>query len=339
MTDESNRGSDGEVLPSAISARFYAFHGLTLAISGPARVCDRLHARLRRFALEKLAPPDLHFELLVRPDGGFDVDTETFQRARPVYESPLGQVLYDDAVDRLLMIHDGRTRVVCDPADGRTSIAVAPHEPDKDWLVSHPFFTIPFIECLKRRGRYNLHASGVCVDGMGILFPGGSGSGKSTLSIALARVGLGFLGDDMTFIARGAGGLRVLAFPDEIDVTEQTAAFFPELAFLLDRPKPAGWHKRQFLIEEVYTGAAVASCEPVAQVFPRIASTPQSTLQPMGRDEALREILPNVLLTDAASAQAHLDIFAELVRACACYRLDVSRDWDRLPDMIRALIG
>jgi len=214
---------------------------------------------------------------------------------------------------------------------------MAEDEPGTNWLVSHPFFTIPFIECLKRRDRYNLHASGICVDGRAILFPGASGSGKSTLSIGLARAGLSFLGDDMTFLTRAGDRLRVLAFPDEIDVTEQTAGFFPELAFLLQRPKPAGWHKYQFLIEEVYPGSGVAECGPAALVFPRIAGAPRSVLQPMSRDEALREILPNVLLTDAASAQAHLDALAELVRICACYRLETGRDWEHLAHMVVSL--
>jgi hypothetical protein len=42
-----------------------------------------------------------------------------------------------------------------------------------------------------------------------------------------------------------AAGLRVLAFPEAINVTEATAAMFPERHPLLQRPKALGWPKRQ----------------------------------------------------------------------------------------------
>jgi hypothetical protein len=259
--------------------------------------------------------------------------------ARVVYESPLGQVLYDDGADRLFVVYESSVRVVSQPAEGYTRVAVVAGEDDKLWLVSHPFFTIPFIECLKRRGRYNLHAAGLCVDGKSVLLPGHSGSGKSTLAIALARAGFGFLSDDMVFLTRAGAELRVLAFRDEIDVTEQTAEMFPELRFLLARPRPAGWHKRQFLIEDVYPEGPVLSCQPAALVFPRIAYSDRSVLKEMKPDEALREILPNVLLTSGSHAQAHLDTLGELVRTCACFRLETGCDFEQLGAILRRTVS
>ena len=82
-------------------------------------------------------------------------------------------------------------------------------------------FTLPFIETMKRRGLYNLHAAGLCKGERALLLPGSSGSGKSTLTLALLRAGWGFISDDMVFLKQGDS--RVLAFPDEIDFTEKTA--------------------------------------------------------------------------------------------------------------------
>ena len=45
-------------------------------------------------------------------------------------------------------------------------------------------------------------------------------------------------------------------------------------------------------------------------VFPRVANTVKSVLLPMDRGEALLELAPNVLLTEARSSQAHLDALA-----------------------------
>jgi hypothetical protein len=200
-------------------------------------------------------------------------------------------------------------------------------------------FTIPLIECLKRRSLYNVHAAGLCYDGKGILLPGSSGSGKSTLAIALARAGFGFLGDDMLFLTHGTTGLQVLAFPDEIDITDHTATLFPELRSMLERSKPRGWHKRQFLVEELYPNTPVMQCRPRAIVFPRIAHTEHSTLREMSGDEAFLELMPNVLLTKAVHVQAHLDKLRELVQTCACYRLETGQDFDRLPELLRDVIS
>ena len=59
----------------------------------------------------------------------------------------------------------------------------------------------------------------------------------------------------------------------------------------------------------------------------------------MGRDEALLELAPNVLLTEPRSSQAHLDVLAALVRETACYRLETGRDFHVLPTLLRNLLA
>jgi hypothetical protein len=167
-------------------------------------------------------------------------------------------------------------------------------------------FTLPFVELLKRHGRYSLHAAAVCMNGRGLLLPGSSGVGKSTLTIALVRAGFGFLGDNLCFLTRSQEGMRVLAFLDEIDVTDDTVGLFPELHDVRRLPKSPGWPKRQVRVEAVYGVGVVWECRPAALVFPRVAHAPESRLQPMDRGEAFLELAPNVLLTEARASQAHL---------------------------------
>jgi hypothetical protein len=200
-------------------------------------------------------------------------------------------------------------------------------------------FIFPFLEVLKRQKRYGLHAAGLCIDGKGLLLPGTSGAGKSTLALALLRAGFGFLGDDMLFVTPGKEGLRVLAFPDEIDVTDHTVGLFPELHALLHRPKAPGWLKRQIQAEDFYGGDIVWECQPAVIVYPRVADAPKSVLKPMDTAEALLELVPNIVLTEARSSQAHLDVLADLVSTRACYRLETGRDFDTLPLLLRDLIG
>lgn len=325
---------------SAKAAYSYDLHGLRLAVTGPEHAADEVHARLQRLpgrggAREK-APPDLLFELRDKAE----VAGWRPERSRPVYEPPGGAVLYDEAADRLYVEMGTSLRAICEPRRGRARLTWFSQEDGGEeglWFLSHPLFNLPLMELLKRRGLFSLHAAGLCRNGRALILPGTSGAGKSTLTVALLRSlgAFGFLGDDTLFLARRPGGLRILAFPDEVDLTDQTAGFFPELAPLLERPQRDGWRKRQVRAERLYGAEVVWDCAPGLLVFPRVAGRKESTLSPLGKDEALFELAPNVLLTEPASSQAHLDVLAELVSASDCYRLETGSDLDGAVRLLR----
>jgi len=58
----------------------------------------------------------------------------------------------------------------------------------------------------------------------------------------------------------------------------------------------------------------------------------------MNKDEALMALVPNILLTEARSAQTHLDTLAKLVQQSSCFRLATGRDFDDLPGRLRRLL-
>lgn len=318
---------------------YYTFHDLRIAISGDAVVSAAIHSRLKQFAANGYEACDLTFEFCSVPDGKRHIVEKPAGRARPVYEFPCGEVVYVAVQDQLYLSYEDRVRVLCDLIRGHARVSLLQSEVDNLWLASHLMFTVPLIEFLKRHGRYSLHAAGLSIDGQGLLIAGASGSGKSTLTVALLRAGFGFLGDDMIFLSRGREGLRALAFPDEIDLTDETARLFPELHYLLRLPKNHGWRKRQVRAEEVYQVKTVWECKPAVVVFPRIANAEKSVLKPIERDEALLELVPNVLLTEARSSQAHLDVLGQLVKESECYRLEAGRDFDALPILLRDLVA
>jgi hypothetical protein len=257
---------------------------------------------------------------------------------RPIYESNMAEVLYADETDQISIHCANGLHALCDPERGITRVSIPPSQAQHSWLISHPLLTLPLIESLKRRQRYSIHAAGVSIGGKGLLFPGTSGAGKSTLTLALIHAGFSFLGDDMLFLARAADGLRALAFPDEIDVTDETVHLFPSLGNVLDTPMMDGWPKHQIRAPQRFGVEVTWTCRPAALVFPRVARTPRSVLAPMDRTEALLELAPNVLLTAPHAAQAHLNALAELVETCDCYRLETGLDFDALPSLLAALV-
>jgi hypothetical protein len=320
-----------------MTERHYGFHGVRVAVrTDDDAVAEALHARLRRFAAAANAVADLSFDFC-QADDGHAIDGPPAD-ARPVYLPRHGTVTYSDVEDRLYLDLDDRVRVVCAPERGETRVAVRPPVGDATWLLSHPALTLPLIEQLRRRGLYNVHAAALAVNGRALLVAGTSGAGKSTLALALLRAGLDFMGDDMCFLAAGGHGLRVCAFPDEIDVTDETARLFPELHALLDEAPSPGWPKRRLLPEATFDVRFVGECRPGVIVFPRVAGTARSAITPMSRGEALVALAPNVLLTEPRTAQAHLDALARLVEASECYRLETGRDLDALPAMLGRLL-
>ncbi len=340
---------DAAAPPLAGAAFACDFHDIPLTVTGWAPAVAAVHARLERLpAREPRQPPDgdtlgLRFEL-VAGDEAVALARRRPAGARPVYDPPQGEVVYSDAEDVLYIEHGAERQMVavCEPAAGRAWIGLrAPAgsgSPEDVWYLSHPLFTVPLAELLKRRGLFGLHAAGVARGGRALLLPGTSGAGKSTLSVALAQAGLDLLGDDTLFLAQGPDGLRLLAFPDEIDLTPETAGLLPGIAPLLSaRP---GWHKHQLAAERLDGCALAWECRPAVLVFPRVAAgREESRLTPIDSFAALLELAPNVLLTEARSSQAHLDALGELAQSSRCYRLETGRDLAAAAAQLAALLA
>jgi hypothetical protein len=318
-------------------SRVYDFHGLRLGCAASDRVMRALEARLGRFAAEDGGPFDLFVDYRIEPRGAPTVPLPP--DGRVVYESPMGEVLYSEGLDRLFITSRWPITAECDPVQGRAVIRVDDTADDHhSWALSHPLLTIPLIEILKRRDRFSIHAAGVASQGRGLLIPGSSGSGKSTLALALARAGFGVLGDDMLFLVRDGDGLQALGFPEEFDLTDDTVRLFPELSDLLAVEREEGWPKRRLRAEERYGAEIVWRCRPRMLVFPRVAHAERSRLTPMDAGEALLELVPNILLTEPASSQRHLDVLAELASSAVCYRLETGTDFGDLARRLRELL-
>jgi hypothetical protein len=313
----------------------YDVHGVRLAVTATdPELLAAVHGRLRHFAVRGNGSADLRFD--------YTVDAAPVARpagvGRPVYDPPAGEVAYFPQLDRLWIDDSDGVQVLCAPADGTARMRVRPGRRGDLWMLSRPMLTLPLLELLKRQGRFGVHAAGVAAGGRGVLVAGASGAGKSTLALALTRGGFGFLGDDLLFLRRRADGVQALGFPDEVDVTPATAALFPELADALGGAPPTGWPKHRLRADEAWGAVNVSECRPELVLFPAVSGREDSAAEPLGPEEALLELAPNVLLTDAPAAQAHLDVLGDLVRQARCYRLATGWALDRVPALVRRLL-
>ena len=318
----------------------YSVHDLNLIVRGEEAVLTALQARLGRFPVGDIQEAaDLHFEFHKVADDSRHVVRRPAGPGRPVFDPGLGELAYFDESQQLYLEVPGRGRALCDVKSHRVQISYPESEASDPWLLAHLFFTVPLAELLKRRGLYMVHAAGLAVGGKGLLVAGQSGAGKTTLALALLRAGFDFLADDTVFLSLGNSGLRILAFPDEVDVTAQTLGFFPELQRLTHASKASGRLKQPVCATSLYQARPCWECAPEAIIFPQPGKSSRSILTPMPKAEALVQLVCNVLRTEPRSSQAHLDALAGLVNTSRCYRLQTGKDFDRLPGLLRSVLG
>jgi hypothetical protein len=320
----------------------YSMHGINVeVVADDPAVLAAMEYRLRRFAGPgDPGDPTIRFEFRsATPRTGSLITS-----ARPVYETPHGTLYYSDD-DDLLSGDLGGVTVHCRPGAGRAVITAPSFHAGALYFATHPVATVALMEMMERLGRFSLHAACLAEpDGRGLLLSGPSGAGKSTLTLALARAGMGFLGDDVVFLSRPAphaGGplcLRALGFDDAIGVGAFAAGLFPERKSLADEPPANGFPKRLHRSEALFGREPTSTCEPRALVFPEVAPELPSALTPIDRGEALVRLVPDVLSTHGNATRTHVAAIAELLGQVRCYTARSGHDLDRAADMIRAVV-
>jgi len=319
--------------------RSYSLHGVTVEVAtdDPA-VIEQMDLRLRAFSgAPGSDDPVLRFEFVGTPP-----KPPPAGRGRPVYETPHGPLHYFPDEDVVAGELDGVV-LRCEPGAGLAVIAAPAFRGSALYHATHPLATVALMELMERHGRFAVHAGCLAAPGgHGVLVAGPSGAGKSTLTLALARAGMGFLGDDVVFLERPASGpgarLRALGFADTLGLVAFAAERFPELAPHAAGGPLEGFPKRLHRFEDLFGRDPVPSCEPRVIVFPEVAPELRSAVTPLGSGEALLRLVPDVLLTHAEATQAHVGAIAALLEQVRCYSVRSGADLERAADLVRALV-
>ena len=312
-------------------------HGLIMEISASEAVLNAVANRFADFPSGEMRSPDFRFVIqsirspalheIQRPNGP----------SRAFYQTNIGDALYFPKEDVGYIEYGPGARVWFRPASGECRISILQPESDQQlWLATHPLFTIPLQEMLKRRGTYGIHAAGLARNGRSLLLQGTSGSGKSTLTIALLKSGFDWLSDDLVLLDP-SDGLHTLAFPEKIKATQETLSMFAELD-AAHGTKLQGWPKYQLRAQDFFTSSIVWRSVPAVLVFPVIANRDESSLSPLTGDEAFLLLSSSVLLTETQSTRSHIGALAELAKTVPAYRLHTGRDFDQVASLLGALL-
>jgi hypothetical protein len=337
------------VVEKPMSEYLFSLYGTSVRYSTAspllAAPVNELLRHFRQSSIEEDAPLTLCFQAVQdRSDIPLTMSSSAYQLS-----SGTGAAVGDRRETRLPyeVIHDGGRLIadfldagvlVMDGVQGRADGYLIKPEAMHANLIEY-LFHLALIELLRRRGLYTIHATALEKDGRGVLIPGSSGRGKTTSFISLLRSGYRYLSDDHPLIRDAGTHVDILPFPIQINVTEATIAFFPELRNAPDHILHPGSPKRAFHAEELYPTSVGDCCQPAIVLFPHVVDAPHSHLELLPKSRALEVLLPQALLVyDPEVARREFQVLAKLVQQVDCYRLHFGRDTLDLPKLITPIL-
>ncbi len=314
-------------------AREYDLQGLGLRVhASRASVAAAVQRRLAPYASVLAQTPDLDVHYVDELSDA--VVLGAANRGRCVYETPAGALLYAEEEDVLTADFAG-VLLHADLASGVVHIAGSGWTGRAIHLATHSLTTLVLMEIGERRGRYAVHAGCLARSGRGVMVAGPSGAGKSTLVLALARLGLDHLSDDLTFLRTDGDGVAAHGFADVVGVTADTLARFPEIeAHAGAEVRQEGFPKHLVRMENVLPTRYVSQCRPAMLVFPQIVAGDRSELRALEPREAWLRLLPDVMLTHPSSTEAHVGALSALTGQVECFELLGGGDVDRSARLI-----
>lgn len=224
--------------------------------------------------------------------------------------------------------------------ESRRSVGLV-HAPAR-WPLRHykQAIFITLYQHLRRAGLHLIHASAIASHGRAVLIAGQSGAGKTTTMLTCVAAGFEFLGDDSTLIQRTpAGDIDVVALMSTLDVTDNTAAWFPQLTPHLSAQR-SHTGKRQVILSEAFPDRIAHRGRVRVLLAPEIADQQHTSVVPISKAALLRDLLfYSVDLHDAALTRQHFEFLVQTVEQAPSYRLLLGRDRTQIPQVIEELLS
>lgn len=206
---------------------------------------------------------------------------------------------------------------------------------------------IPMLcEVLAGAGQHFIHAACLAAEAGGsqrpaVLLTGPSGYGKTTSALALAKAGMTFLSDDVTFLCEEDGALRVWGIRLPLKVSQRTFDLLPWSADVVRQPSAV---PGEFVVNprDLFGPQRPSVARPVAIVLLAGRIATEHVIEPARKTEALVALAgQNIRCPDAAWRDPGGDAFrlmSRLVSKCRTCSLRVGPDVGRLAEHIVPLL-
>ncbi|MGH2693137.1 MAG: hypothetical protein ACRDHM_11680 [Actinomycetota bacterium] len=164
-----------------------------------------------------------------------------------------------------------------------------------------------------------LHAGAVSRDGKAVILPAPPDSGKTTLTAGLVRAGFEYLSDEAAMIDPGSAWVH--PFPRAMWMEQPTVELLGRAGAGVPALENERYHY-QVLAEDLRSGSRGRPCPVRFVIAPRYDPAGGTSLEPIGRAEAVRMLAENSFNFSRFGADG-LEILGRLVAGAECYRLRV----------------
>ena len=223
-----------------------------------------------------------------------------------------------------------------DVTNGGSTIRWTPGPDSAPNLVRADLLGSVFSVALHLRGLMCLHGSGVTLHGVAIGFLAQKGTGKSTTAMALCAAGAALMTDDVLPVDPGPPSTAWPAMP-AVRLLDDSAARLRRADSATQDPKSGKYRVTALADSQVETRRV-----PLAAIY-ELAAVPSANEMPAARrvrlsggvavTTLLRHHKTGIVLGQAESRNL-FDRAAEIARHVPIYRLEVARDFERLPEVI-----
>ena len=209
------------------------------------------------------------------------------------------------------------------------------------WFLMRFIFYMVLGTMFSYNGYQAVHAGAVAQDGATAMLVGSPTSGKTTLVLACLHIGMQYLADDVLFLAKDDGLIRVYAFPEDIGVREGTIDLLGQHDFM--RGLVADEREKRYVYAQQHFREQVIKSAPVylllfIHVEDRANDFRAELLPP---SQAVSLLLQEYISRQEAQSGDVEKIFAlfnDLALQAPAYRLWLTPDTNLNATQVRALL-
>ena len=186
-----------------------------------------------------------------------------------------------------------------------------------------------------------IHAGAIALHDNGVLIVGSPASGKSTLILSCLEAGMSLLADDVLFLAKDDGLVRVYAFPEDIGVRKGTVQMLAQTKYMQDLPIDER-QKRPVDVQRHFRGQIISSSPVRMMLFIHAEQrADEFRAEPLTRTQAVHWLMQEYISQEQAQegeADYMFDIFGDMAAQAPSYRLWLSPDSRENAEQVRQLI-
>ncbi|HZU69996.1 MAG TPA: hypothetical protein VFA09_22185 [Ktedonobacteraceae bacterium] len=209
------------------------------------------------------------------------------------------------------------------------------------WFIMRFVFYMVIGAMLGNNGFEVVHAGAVALDEDGILIVGSPASGKSTLVLGCMQLGMHLLADDVLFLGKDDGIVKVYAFPEDIGIRKGTIEMLGNYEFIQAISHDER-QKRFVDVQRFFQGQYKGSCPVRLIVFlNKKQREEQFRAEPLSAAQAVSVLMQEFISHEQAKegeADFMFDIFSDTAAQAPAYRLFLSPDVHENARQVRDLL-